>query len=487
MLQGQAELDRLSRAKCARLEEISVGLGVPPDTIDGTLALWLASAGRYPEALDAATRVTSRPERAPTRGTLVGTTMGDAYAALFRVYAAAGDPIAARDAFERACSLYRAAGHYSQLARTIVVGFTMVSLTYFADEIADRRRLLEAAEEAVARAGGLAEHPLPVRGIRLGLLSLEGDWGEIERLADGFRAASRDDDGYTVYAAMVLALVAYRRGDAALAWEYVHEVLPEGSAQQPGGGSFFYATVLQRLAAKLAIDAGDLDAAGTWLAAQDRWLEWSGSTLGRAEREFNWALLERARGNPVGALERALRSMAHASEPRQPLALMATRILLGELATAAGQLGEAGTHLEHALALANACDAPYERTLTRLALADLKIASGSIAGSAGIVAEAASELERLGVSTMRDRARSLARQAGLESVDGHERKSVAGLTARELEVLRHLSAGRTNQEIADALFVSAKTVENHVSHILAKTASSNRAAAAAFAQRHGLV
>ncbi|MGE3911176.1 MAG: LuxR C-terminal-related transcriptional regulator [Chloroflexota bacterium] len=62
----------------------------------------------------------------------------------------------------------------------------------------------------------------------------------------------------------------------------------------------------------------------------------------------------------------------------------------------------------------------------------------------------------------------------------------AGLSAREVEVLRLVSAGRTNAEIAQILVVSANTVRHHVTHILDKTGCENRAAATAFALRHNL-
>jgi len=62
----------------------------------------------------------------------------------------------------------------------------------------------------------------------------------------------------------------------------------------------------------------------------------------------------------------------------------------------------------------------------------------------------------------------------------------AGLSAREVEVLRLIAAGRTNREIAEALVISINTVDRHVSHILAKTNTANRAEAASFAIRQGL-
>ena len=61
-----------------------------------------------------------------------------------------------------------------------------------------------------------------------------------------------------------------------------------------------------------------------------------------------------------------------------------------------------------------------------------------------------------------------------------------GLTAREVEVLRLIAAGKSNREIAAALVISLNTVLHHVSHILDKTGVANRTEAAAYATRHGL-
>jgi DNA-binding NarL/FixJ family response regulator len=60
------------------------------------------------------------------------------------------------------------------------------------------------------------------------------------------------------------------------------------------------------------------------------------------------------------------------------------------------------------------------------------------------------------------------------------------LTGRELEVLELVAAGRTNQEIADQLFVSPKTARNHVSAVLSKLGVSSRAEAVARARDAGL-
>jgi HD-GYP domain-containing protein (c-di-GMP phosphodiesterase class II) len=67
------------------------------------------------------------------------------------------------------------------------------------------------------------------------------------------------------------------------------------------------------------------------------------------------------------------------------------------------------------------------------------------------------------------------------------REGPAGLTAREVEVLKLVARGLSNKQIADELVISAKTVGNHVEHIYTKIGASNRAAASLYAMQHGLL
>ena len=82
---------------------------------------------------------------------------------------------------------------------------------------------------------------------------------------------------------------------------------------------------------------------------------------------------------------------------------------------------------------------------------------------------------------------ALAEVRALASSGNAPPRTVGGLTARELEVLRLVATGASNRVIADALVISDKTVARHVANMFTKLDVSSRAAATAFAYEHGLV
>ncbi len=87
--------------------------------------------------------------------------------------------------------------------------------------------------------------------------------------------------------------------------------------------------------------------------------------------------------------------------------------------------------------------------------------------------------------------RQMMRQLGVRSIPAGPRSATRahprGLTRREQEVLGLICAGHTNAEIAGQLFISAKTVDHHVSAVLAKLGAPSREVAASEAARLGLV
>ena len=82
------------------------------------------------------------------------------------------------------------------------------------------------------------------------------------------------------------------------------------------------------------------------------------------------------------------------------------------------------------------------------------------------------------------------REHGIRSIPAGPRAATRahplGLTRREHEVLDLICAGHTNAEIAGQLFISAKTVDHHVSAVLAKLGAPSREVAASQAARFGL-
>ena len=63
----------------------------------------------------------------------------------------------------------------------------------------------------------------------------------------------------------------------------------------------------------------------------------------------------------------------------------------------------------------------------------------------------------------------------------------AGLTEREVDVLRLIARGHANKQVAVTLGISPKTVGHHVEHIYAKAGVTTRAGATLFAMEHGLL
>lgn len=148
---------------------------------------------------------------------------------------------------------------------------------------------------------------------------------------------------------------------------------------------------------------------------------------------------------------------------------------LGVLAALIGRPADAERHFQSALvANARMGAAPFVAH-TAHAYADLLEARGGPGDSEHATA-------------LRSRARAIADELGMTRLSAAVRitPAPAGLTRREVEVLRHIAAGRSNQQIADTLVISLNTVLRHVSHILAKTGCTNRTQAAQYATRHGM-
>ncbi|HET9514938.1 MAG TPA: LuxR C-terminal-related transcriptional regulator [Gemmatimonadales bacterium] len=141
----------------------------------------------------------------------------------------------------------------------------------------------------------------------------------------------------------------------------------------------------------------------------------------------------------------------------------------GAVELARGNAKEACGALRHAFERWQGSEAPYETARTRLLLA---LACRELGDHESCELEfdaARAGFEQLGAAPDLARLDSLRREAA----------GKPALTLREIEVLRHVAAGRTNKEIASELRLSNRTIDRHVSNILTKLDVPSRAAAAA--------
>jgi DNA-binding CsgD family transcriptional regulator len=160
--------------------------------------------------------------------------------------------------------------------------------------------------------------------------------------------------------------------------------------------------------------------------------------------------------------------------------------LLGEIETRRGNLGSAAEHLRAAEALARRENLGWELARTLEAQADLARAQGSNdedQRERALLDEALTLIQHWGNQHEADRLRG---RLGVPVLLGQSSLLPAGLTPREVEVLRLVAAGQSNRAIAEELSLSAKTIENHLTNAYSKLGVDNRAAATAFAVRHGL-
>ena len=160
--------------------------------------------------------------------------------------------------------------------------------------------------------------------------------------------------------------------------------------------------------------------------------------------------------------------------------------LLGGAAALLGKPDEAREYYQTALEAAGKIRFRPEVALIRFELAELLLDQ--------FPQERAEALEHLdfAISELRDMKMQPALERAEELLARLEAQPVQkpaypdGLTQREVEVLRLIIAGASNQQIADALFITTNTVANHVKNILTKSNTANRAEAAAYGVRHGL-
>ena len=300
---------------------------------------------------------------------------------------------------------------------------------------------------------------------RAELLTLAGAWPAA--LEEATLAAEHFTQG--VLNRRVLGEAEYRkgevhrlRGEIAVAEEAFHEARRGGREPLPG---------IALLRAREGNASGARAALRRALTEAETWASRAALLPACVEVDLAVGDSESAR---TAASELADLARDHPSELMLALAAHAD----GAVAIAEGDAQHALLALRRALHVWHELDAPYEAARARVLIAAACRALGDH-DTAALELDAAREVfVRLGA---RPDAAHVDEATGRGRRDGH------GLTARELEVLRLVAAGKSNREVAGTLVISERTVARHVQNIFAKLGVSSRAAASVFAAEHGLL
>jgi DNA-binding CsgD family transcriptional regulator len=240
------------------------------------------------------------------------------------------------------------------------------------------------------------------------------------------------------------------------------------------------------------------------------------SQLGR-EPQPGLALLRLGQGKRDAAASGIRRALGSTADPLARARLLPATV---EILLAAGERGEARAAAEELEAIAARFDTDVLAAMAAHARGAVELAGGAASAALGPLRRAFAAWHQIGAPYLAARVRVLVALAcrALGDRDGtaleldaaravFDRLGAApdlaravallaeeaprgrpnGLTARELEVLRLVAAGKTNKAIAKQLFLSEKTVDRHVSNIFTKIDVSSRAAATAYAYEHELV
>jgi DNA-binding CsgD family transcriptional regulator len=270
-----------------------------------------------------------------------------------------------------------------------------------------------------------------------------GNWDTAYDLARSVLTAREVAPGSRFEALVVAGLILTRKGDLG-----AQPLLDEALAPARASGCVYFMGPVCAARAEAAFLTGDLAGAVT-----------------EARAAFDLAV---ARGHPwyVGELAYWRWQGGDLTVAPQTIATPYARHLAGDWAGAAAAWDALGCPYEAARARLES----YDETALRHAL---------------IV------FERLGAFPAENLTRARLRELGATHVPRGPRPSTranpAGLTAREVDVIHLLAEGLANLDIAERLFISPRTVENHVAAILVKLGATSRAEASVAARQLGIV
>ena len=287
----------------------------------------------------------------------------------------------------------------------------------------------------------------------------------------------------TIWALEADAMTAFWAGDAERALASATQMV---SGSRRSSDHFLTPAARIQLGGALYL-SGDAAAAVTELEAFDAE---SGRDLLDLHAGFGWELLSRARlalGQLDAAEEVSTRAEIRAEASRLPLRRAAARLACGSVRLARGDATTALELARDAAGIADRLGNPLAGGRARLLAGRALAAAGQREAAVAELSAADAQLSGCGAAKETDAAARELRRLG-QRISRRPRPhstgtGVAGLSSREREVAGLVASGKTNKDIAAALYLSEKTIESHLARIYDKLDIHSRAALTAIMVR----
>ena len=363
---------------------------------------------------------------------------------------------------------------------TAALAYQAFAVVY--ENAGDFRRAGEAFEVAVEYCAetGIAPTGASCTACLCHILRQRGEWRRSLGLCRRLLADPLVDSESRAIAAAVASQIHASRGERRLARLHVRDAAPVVARLRILGAEIECSWTLARLALlegshETAVEHC-CDILRRWEATEDSHyslnaLAWSAGLLAARGRE---AELHRA--------VNALATTAARNGNDEALAMLARG--LGELAHYEGDAAAAVEHFRRAVDLHRDIELPHDRAELLVSAAVAARACGQDDIARSWLTDARLQARRLGARPLQAAAE---RQLSALGSAGSTPGGAAGLTPRQLQVIRRVAEGRTNREIASELYLSVRTVDMHVRHSLMTLGCRSRIDAARKAGELGLL